>query len=104
MDIPKKAQSGPLRASKKIAIVQSNYVPWKGYFDLIASVDEFVLYDDMQFTRRDWRNRNLIKTPRGTHWLTVPVLSKGKYSQKISETKIDGSEWALNHWKTIYQI
>ena len=47
---------------KRIAIVQSSYIPWKGYFDLIASVDEFVLYDDAQFTRRDWRNRNRIKT------------------------------------------
>jgi hypothetical protein len=50
---------------KTIAIVQSNYIPWKGYFDLIARVDEFILYDDVQYTRRDWRNRNLIKTARG---------------------------------------
>ena len=50
---------------KRVAIVQSNYIPWKGYFDLIALVDEFVLLDDAQFTRRDWRNRNRIKTPDG---------------------------------------
>jgi len=50
---------------KKIAILQSNYIPWKGYFDLINMVDEFVLYDDMQYTRRYWRNRNNIKTPNG---------------------------------------
>ena len=50
--------------NKKIAILQSNYIPWKGYFDMIAAVDEFILYDDMQYTRRDWRNRNQIKTPR----------------------------------------
>ena len=48
---------------KKIAILQSNYIPWKGYFDLINLVDEFILYDDMQYTRRDWRNRNKIKLP-----------------------------------------
>lgn len=59
---------------KKIAILQSNYIPWKGYFDMIAAVDEFILYDDMQYTRRDWRNRNQIKTPQGVQWLTVPVL------------------------------
>ena len=49
---------------KKVAIVQSNDIPWKGYFDMIAAVDEFILYDDMQYTRRDWRNRNQIKMPR----------------------------------------
>lgn len=86
---------------KKIAIVQSNYIPWKGYFDLIASVDEFVLYDDMQFTRRDWRNRNLIKTHRGVQWLTIPVTTKGKFRQTIHETKTFGIDWASLHWKTI---
>ena len=55
---------------KKIAILQSNYIPWKGYFDLINLVDEFILYDDMQYTRRDWRNRNKIKTPSGLQWLS----------------------------------
>jgi hypothetical protein len=87
--------------SKKIAILQSNYIPWKGYFDLIASVDEFILYDDMQFTRRDWRNRNQIKTPQGVQWLTVPVKVKGKYDQKIRDTHINGAGWALAHWKAI---
>jgi hypothetical protein len=85
---------------KKVAISQSNYIPWKGYFDLIASVDQFVLYDDMQYTRRDWRNRNQIKTPSGVQWLTVPVLVKGKYHQTIRETQINGTEWATAHWKS----
>ena len=88
---------------KKIAIVQSNYIPWKGYFDMIASVDEFILYDDMQYTRRDWRNRNQIKTPQGQQWLTVPVKVKGKYLQTIRETEIDGADWAEMHWKAIDQ-
>jgi len=86
---------------KKVAIVQSNYIPWKGYFDMIAMVDEFILYDDMQYTRRDWRNRNQLKTPQGVQWLTVPVLTKGKYYQKIRETEIDGTEWAAAHWNAI---
>lgn len=90
-------------AGKKVAIVQSNYIPWKGYFDLIAAVDEFILYDDMQYTRRDWRNRNQIKTPQGVRWLTVPVQVKGKYHQLIRETEIDGTEWADAHWKTLIQ-
>lgn len=88
---------------KRVAIVQSNYIPWKGYFDLIASVDEFILYDDMQFTRRDWRNRNQIKTPQGVQWLTVPVRVKGKYLQAIRETEIDGEGWAADHWRALAQ-
>ena len=88
---------------KKVAILQSNYIPWKGYFDMIAAVDEFVLYDDMQYTRRDWRNRNQIKTPQGVQWLTVPVQVKGKYDQKIKATVIDGSDWAVAHWKALAQ-
>jgi len=86
---------------KKVAILQSNYIPWKGYFDMIASVDEFIFYDDMQYTRRDWRNRNQIKTLDGRKWLTVPVKVKGKYFQKIRDTEIDGVNWADVHWKTL---
>lgn len=92
-----------MAAGKKVAIVQSNYVPWKGYFDMIAAVDEFILYDDMQYTRRDWRNRNQIKTPQGVQWLTVPVKVKGKYHQTIFETEIDGEAWAADHWKALVQ-
>jgi len=88
---------------KQVAILQSNYIPWKGYFDMIAAVDEFILFDDMQYTRRDWRNRNQIKTPQGVQWLTVPVRVKGKYHQTIRETEIDGTDWAYGHWKTIVQ-
>jgi hypothetical protein len=87
--------------NKKVAILQSNYIPWKGYFDLINSVDEFVIYDDMQYTRRDWRNRNKIKTPNGLQWLTIPVEVKGKYYQKINETIVSDKEWAKKHWETI---
>jgi hypothetical protein len=86
---------------KKVAIVQSNYLPWKGYFDLIAAVDEFIIFDDVQYTRRDWRNRNLIKTPKGTEWLTVPVKTKGNYYQAIRDIEIDGTAWALVHWKAL---
>lgn len=86
---------------KRLAILQSNYIPWKGYFDMIAAVDEFILFDDMQFTRRDWRNRNQIKSPQGIQWLTVPVLVKGKYYQKICETEIVGNDWSHAHWKSL---
>jgi hypothetical protein len=70
---------------------------------MIAAVDEFILYDDMQYTRRDWRNRNQIKTPQGVQWLTIPVHVKGKYHQKIRETEIDGRDWAEAHWKALVQ-
>ena len=86
---------------KKLVITQSNYIPWKGYFDAINLADELILYDDVQFTRRDWRNRNKIVTPNGLLWLTIPVQNKGRYFQKINETKIDGNAWAEEHWKTI---
>ncbi len=87
--------------SKKVAILQSSYIPWKGHFDLIRCVDEFILLDDVQFTRRDWRNRNKIKTPQGPKWLTIPVHSKGKYHQKIRETQISDPDWAKRHWESI---
>ena len=70
---------------------------------MIASVDEFILYDDMQFTRRDWRNRNKIKTPHGLKWLTVPVKVKGRFHQKIKETEIIGTDWADSHSELLSQ-
>jgi len=86
---------------KKIVILQSNYIPWKGYFDLMHDADEFVLFDTMQYTRRDWRNRNQIKTAQGQQWLTIPVEVKGKYHQRIDETEIAEPDWAEKHWRSI---
>ncbi|WP_294211743.1 WbqC family protein [uncultured Chryseobacterium sp.] len=88
---------------KKIIITQSNYIPWKGYFDGINMVDEFIIYDDMQYTKRDWRNRNMIKTKDGLKWLSIPVEVKGKFFQKINETKVSDKNWAQNHWAVIHQ-
>lgn len=86
---------------KRVAIVQSNYIPWKGYFDLIAAVDEFILLDDVQYTRRDWRNRNKIKTAQGVRWLTIPVEVKGKYHQRIRDVSVSDRDWARTHWRTL---
>lgn len=86
---------------KKIAVSQSNYIPWKGYFDSINLVDQFVLYDDMQYTKRDWRNRNKIKTAGGLQWLTIPVEVKGKFYQKINETKVSDKKWNIEHWSIL---
>jgi hypothetical protein len=98
---PARLMPGILIVPKRIAILQSNYIPWKGYFDLIRNVDEFVLYDDVQYTRSDWRNRNKIKTPHGVRWLTIPVGIKGKFGQTIEETIISDPGWAAKHWEII---
>ena len=84
----------------KIAILQSNYIPWKGYFDLINMVDIFVLYDEVQYTKNDWRNRNVIKTPQGTKWITIPC-QKNSLHQKIDETRIAKKDWGKNHWEIL---
>jgi hypothetical protein len=89
--------------SKSVAIIQSNYIPWKGYFDMIGMVDEFVLLDDVQYTRRDWRNRNQIKTAQGLQWLTIPVEVKGRFECKINEVTVADPTWAKDHWNKISQ-
>ena len=86
---------------KRVAILQSNYIPWKGYFDIIATVDEFILYDDVQFTKNDWRNRNRIKTPRGPFWLTIPVGADIR--RRICDVLITRPTWRNSHWKTLVQ-
>ena len=85
----------------KVAINQSNYISWRGYFDMIKSVDLYILYDDVQYTRRDWRNRNKIKTAHGVKWLSIPVNVKGRYFQKIKETTISDKSWNTKHLKTL---
>ena len=87
----------------KVFISQSNYIPWKGFFDAIQLADVYVLYDEMQYTKGDWRNRNRIKTLNGLQWLTIPVKVKGKLYQKINETEISNEGWARKHWKSIVQ-
>lgn len=87
---------------KKVAILQSNYIPWKGYFDLINTVDEFILYDEMQYTKNDWRNRNKIKTSNGVQWITIPVIQNNLH-QKINETTVFDKKWNLKHWRTLQQ-
>ncbi|MFJ2029973.1 WbqC family protein [Streptosporangium sp. NPDC087985] len=87
---------------KRVAIVQSNYIPWKGYFDLIAGVDEFILLDEVQYTDRDWRNRNRIKTATGLRWLSIP-LNRGPRSQLINEVTIADPNWSVVHWRVLTQ-
>ena len=85
----------------RVGIIQSNYLPWRGYLDFIASVDTFVIYDDVQFSKGDWRNRNRIKTPQGLQWLTVPVRHQ-RLDQRICDTEIDyARHWQQDHRRSV---
>ena len=87
-------------------INQPNYIPWRGYFHQIQKADVFVFYDDVQYDKHGWRNRNRIKTPNGSVWLTIPVIKKGAVTNHIpiNEIFIDWTRnWSSKHWKTIEQ-
>lgn len=87
---------------KRVAICQSNYIPWKGYFDLIHDVDVFLFYDDVQFTKNDWRNRNKVKTATGLQWITIPVGTN--LNRLVCEVSLDNPRWQGKHWKTLMQL
>jgi hypothetical protein len=84
-----------------VVVLQSSYIPWKGYFDLVHDSDKFVFYDDVQFTSRDWRSRNRIKTHQGSAWLTIPVGADR--SRLIHEVGVVDSHWQAKHWRSIKQ-
>jgi WbqC-like protein len=88
---------------KTIVILQSNYIPWKGYFDLMAVADEFLLFDEVQYTKNDWRNRNRIVLDGKLHWLTLPVRTAGKFGEPIDRMEVSRSDWAKAHWETLRQ-
>src|SRR3954454_14624933 len=85
---------------RRTCVVQSCYVPWKGFFDLIGRCDEYVVYDSVQYVKRHWHNRNRIKTASGLQWLTIPVVTKGRFEQRIDEVQIE-KPWADQHWRTL---
>lgn len=84
---------------KRVAILQSNYIPWKGYFDIISQVDLFIFHDDLQYTKNDWRNRNKIKTAQGLEWLTIPCGTSEK--RLICEVELADHSWQKKHWQKI---
>ena len=87
--------------TRTVAVLQSNYLPWKGYFDIVHDADLFVFYDDVQYTKNDWRNRNRVKVPGGTAWVTVPV---GRHiHRRICDVRIPDSRWQEQHWRTLKQ-
>jgi len=90
----------------KCVITQPDYIPWRGYFHQIRKADVFVFFDDVQYDRRGWRNRNRIKTPNGPIWLTIPVMNKGVRTNRtpIHQIQIDWTQdWVRKHWSTIEQ-
>ena len=90
----------------RCVILQPSYIPWRGYFHQIQKADVFVFYDDVQYDKHGWRNRNRVKTPNGTQWLTIPVLAKGNVSKgmPINAARINPSTgWARKHWLTLSQ-
>jgi hypothetical protein len=87
----------------RVAVLQSNYIPWKGYFDLMAMSDLFVVYDSVQYTKNDWRNRNLVLTAAGPVWLTIPIATAGLPDQPINAATVNDPRWARKHWATISQ-
>ncbi len=88
----------------KVVILQPSYIPWRGYFDQISRADLFIFYDDVQYDKNGWRNRNQIKTSQGMQWLTIPVYSKGVTTGiPIKDVRIDWRRhWATKHYKSIY--
>jgi hypothetical protein len=89
--------------AKTAVILQSNYLPWRGYFDLMRRCEVFILYDMVQYTDRDWRNRNVIKTPTGSQWITLPVHHSLKAPVSIDETVVADPHWATKHVNVIKQ-
>ena len=88
---------------KTVVVIQSSYIPWKGYFDLINLADEFVVYDDVEFSKGTWRNRNRIKTVRGTRWLTIPIRYKGQSRARIDEIHASDPAWGADHWRALVE-
>jgi len=86
---------------KSVVVLQSNYIPWKGYFDLIHDADLFIFYDDVQYTKNDWRNRNRIQTPQGPRWLTIPVGINT--DRRICDVELNDPRWQASHWDHIRQ-
>lgn len=85
----------------RVAIIQSSYIPWRGFFAALARCDTFIFLDSVQFTRRDWRTRNVIKTAQGVHWLSVPVMQKGNFYASIDGVRIADPKWLQSHLKSI---
>ena len=90
----------------RCAVIQPSYIPWRGYFDIIRRVDLFIFYDDVQYDRRGWRNRNVVKSPHGPLWLTIPVHARNTQLDRtpINAIETDGTAWARRHYDTLHHL
>lgn len=95
-------KSGLFQVQKpvRISIIQSCYIPWRGFFDLIGRCDEYVIFDHVQYVKRHWHNRNRIKTAAGPQWLTIPVITTGRREQTIDAAEVE-KPWAEQHWRAL---
>ena len=80
-----------------VVITQSNYVPWRGWYAMVRASDTLVYLDDVQFTRRDWRNRNRILIGGQPKWITIPVNNSGNYHSLIHEITVSDPRWWESH-------
>lgn len=88
-----------MTSQNRVAILQSSYIPWKGFFDIIHDVDTFVFFDDVQYTTRDWRSRNRVMSNGSPIWLSIPAGSDTK--RLINEVRLADHSWQQKHWTTI---
>ncbi len=89
------------------AVIQPSYIPWRGYFEFIKRADLFVFYDDVQYDKHGWRNRNQVFGPAGKQWLTIPVSTKGNISEQIpiNQVKINwNTKWAKKHLNCLRSV
>jgi WbqC-like protein family len=86
---------------KTLVVLQSNYLPWRGYFDLMRHADVFVTLDVVQYTKNDWRNRNRIMTESGARWLTIPVKASLAAATPIDEVRVADPTWCERHVSAI---
>jgi hypothetical protein len=89
------------KTTRRICIIQSAYVPWRGFFDLIGRCDEYVILDSAQFVKGHWQNRNRVCGPKGPAWLTIPVVTAGQLGQAIEDVMVSDAGWAGKHWSKL---
>lgn len=85
----------------RVVVIQSNYIPWKGYFDMLSRADTVVLFDAVQSTKNDWRNRNQIKTSSGKQWLTIPI--RHSTAIRVRDVEVANRDWHRKHFRTLSQ-
>lgn len=86
---------------RRICIIQSAYIPWRGFFDLIDRCDEYIILDGAQFVKGHWQNRNRVRGPAGPAWLSIPVVTADRLGQSIEQVVVSDRAWAETHWRKL---